>query len=236
MTPRPLPRSAYANKLRDFPDFTFTDGDAFIRRGQWHAFFEDRIGPSFDGRIIIELGCSDAALLTTVAAKYPTTAFIGLDWKCKPLHDAATRITTQNLRNIALLRARAQDILQIFAQREVDEIWLFHPDPCDSAIELKNRLIAEPFLNDVHRVLRDDHSTLSLKTDYAAYYQWVLSLFGLPRIRRSFKVAINSADYWNDPDAQSRTAARCFAGEVTTYEARFIKKRQPIYYFEIMKK
>ncbi|MDB5320646.1 MAG: trmB [Phycisphaerales bacterium] len=236
MTPRPLPRSAYANKLRDFPDFTFTDGDAFARRGQWRTIFQQRIGPAFDNRIILELGCADASLLTTVAAKHPTTAFIGLDWKCKPLYDAATRITTLNLSNIALLRSRAQDILQIFAEREVDEIWLFHPEPCHSEAELKNRLITEPFLNDVHQVLRDDRSTLSLKTDHPAYYQWVLSLFELPQLRRSFQVAINSADYWNDSKAQSRTAARCFAGEVTTYEARFIKKRQPIYYFEIMKK
>ena len=129
MTPRPLPRSAYANKLRDFPDFTFPDGDAFIRRGQWRSFFQERIGPTFDNRIILELGCADASLLTTVAAKHPTTAFIGLDWKCKPLYDGATRITTLNLSNIALLRSRAQDILEIFGEREVDEIWLFHPDP-----------------------------------------------------------------------------------------------------------
>jgi tRNA G46 methylase TrmB len=118
----------------------------------------------------------------------------------------------------------------------VDEIWLFHPDPCDTAIELNNRLIAEPFLNDVHRVLRDDRSTFSLKTDHAGYYQWTLTLMPNPTLRRNFEVTINSADYWNDRDAQARTAGCCFSGEVTTYESRFMKKRLPIYFIEIMKK
>lgn len=173
-------RSVYADRLRAFPAIAFADEAAFGHRGRWADFFRQRIGPGFDGRIVLEVGCSDAALLSSIAARHPATGFVGLDWKCKALHDGAGRVADLGLDNVALLRGRGQDVLRIFADGEVDEVWVFHPDPCDRDVELKNRLIAEPFLLDVHRVLRDGRSVLSLKTDHPGYYQWVLGLFGLP--------------------------------------------------------
>jgi tRNA G46 methylase TrmB len=230
MTPRPLPRSAYANKLRGFPDFTFTDEGAFARCGQWRRFFQDRIGPTFDNRIILELGCADATLLTTVAAKHPTTAFIGLDWKCKPLYDAATRIATREIQNVVLLRARAQEVRQIFADHEVDEIWVFHPEPCDTPDESKNRLFTEPFVMDAHATLRDDQSLLCLKTDHAGYAQSVIELIAPAQL---FEITAHSSDFWNDPRAREHTAARLFAVHATPVETRFRQKRRPIHYIEL---
>ena len=173
-------RSIYAQKLHEFADFTFGDQLAFQHRGEWRRFFEERIGPRFDGRVILEIGCFDAAYLSRIAADHPHTAFVGLDWKCKALYDGGQRIAALGQGNIALLRARGQDLLKIFAPFEVNEIWVFHPDPCARDVELKNRLLAEPFLIDVHQVLADSASTLSIKTDHPGYYQWVLALLGLP--------------------------------------------------------
>ena len=271
-----LPRSIYAESFRDFADFTFDDDGVFEHRGVWRDFFQQRIGPAFDGRLILEVGCFDAAYLSNIAAQFPHTAFVGLDWKCKALYDGAQRIAALGLRNIALLRGRGQDVLRIFARLEVDEIWVFHPDPCARDVELKNRLIGEPFLMDVHAVLRDPTSTLSLKTDHPGYYQWVLGLFGLPEphwfqaphnpattnpsmtpaprlrardlmptqqipspseaLRSHFDVTMNSPDYWHDPAALAHSATRCFGGQVTLFESRFVKKRLPIYYLEVRKK
>jgi tRNA (guanine-N7-)-methyltransferase len=230
MTPRPLPRSAYASKLREFPDFTFTDEGAFTRCGQWRSFFQDRIGSTFDDQIILELGCADASLLTTVAAQHPSTAFIGLDWKCKPLYDAATRLATAEIKNVALLRARAQDICQIFGHGEVDEIWIFHPEPCDTPDEMKSRLFMESFVIDAHAILHDDQSRLCLKTDHAIYAQSVIDLLASTRL---FEITAHSSDFWNDPRAREPTAARLFAGQATPVETRFRQKRRPIHYIEL---
>lgn len=271
-----LPRSIYAERLRDFADFAFGEERAFEHRGGWRDFFGKRIGPTFDGRVILDVGCFDAAYLSRIAARFPNTAFVGLDWKCKALHDGAQRIAGLGLCNVALLRARGQDVLKVFSPLEVDEVWVFHPDPCAREVELKNRLIGERFLMDVHQVLRADTSTLSLKTDHPGYYQWVLGLLGLPEpewfrvacdpatshqstppvqrvrtrdlmpreklpnaneaIRACFDVTMNSADYWHDSAALAHSVDRCFAGEVTLFESRFVKKRLPIYYLEMRKK
>jgi tRNA (guanine-N7-)-methyltransferase len=182
---------------------------------------------------MLELGCSDGTLLTTVAAKYPDTAFVGLDWKCKPLHNCASRVASGELRNIVLLRARGQDVGRIFGDGEVNEIWLFHPDPCDTAIELKNRLMGDAFLKDAIRVLREG-GTLALKTDHAGYYQWTVDLLR-GRLADGFRVVLTSPHYWEDEEAQRQTKGHCFTGLTTPFETRFLKKRQPIYYVEIRK-
>jgi tRNA (guanine-N7-)-methyltransferase len=175
------PRSIYAAKLRDeFPSLACADHAAFARRGAWHNHFRERMGSAFNGRLVFEIGCNDAGLLARVAARHPDVAFVGLDWKCKAIYDAATRVSEMRLRNVALIRGRAQNVGRLFGPGEVDEVWVFHPDPCDKPAELKNRLIAEPFLADVHAVLRDSDSTLTLKTDHPGYYQWTLALLGLP--------------------------------------------------------
>jgi tRNA (guanine-N(7)-)-methyltransferase len=226
-------RSVFADRLLEYREFAFSDGAEFSRRGAWREFFAERIGASFDGRVIFEIGCNDAAFLARVAAKHPTTAFIGIDWKYRALHMAAERVAASGLQNVALLHGRAQDVQKIFGDEEVDEIWVFHPDPCDKPQELRNRLIAEPFLLDVHRVLRSGGG-LMLKTDHAEYYRSAVDVVASLALR--FELAMASDDFWNDGRARSHAEGRCFADEITSFEARFLKKRLPIYYLEVKKR
>lgn len=260
-TPR---RSAFADLLAASPH-ALVDDAAFTLRDRWHPQFAEKIGPRFNRRLVLEIGCNDAEFLARVAAKHPDMGFVGLDWKYRALHMAAERIGDAQLKNVTLLRARAQDVSRLFAPGELDEIWIFHPDPCDRDVELANRLIAEPFLVDAHRALRaSGDSVFALKTDHPGYYQWTLALLGLAqprwftrhevnsprtkvkelmkpgdlpatslRAKSLFDVTSNSADLWQDAAALSHVATRAFAGDTTTYESRFRRKRLPIYYIEL---
>jgi tRNA (guanine-N7-)-methyltransferase len=256
----PHRRNPYADRLNEFADFAFADDGAFARRGRWRDFFRGRIGPAFDGRVVFEIGCADADFLARMAAKHPAVAFVGLDWKPRTVYEGAARVSGMALRNVAVLHGRAQDVRHIFSDGELDEIWLFHPDPCDKPNELKHRLVSEPFLLDAHAVLRGPGSTLTLKTDHPGYYQWTLALLGLPepaalranpRVKTKelmapenlppasaaamtrFDLTMNSADFWNDDAALSHASRRPFAGERTAFESRFAQKRRPIYYVEL---
>jgi tRNA (guanine-N(7)-)-methyltransferase len=232
---KPVRRSAYAERLREFPETVFADERAVENHGRWHEWFARRT-MSFDGQIVLDIGCADAEFLARVAQQHPRRAFIGLDWKYKPVYEGACKIAQAELRNVALLRARAQDLERIFADREMNHIWIFHPEPCDKPAELNNRLLAVPFLRSAHRVLRNSSATLSLKTDHPEYFQWALDRAQLPEILRRFRTAMQSLDYWNDPQAQAHTANRVYAGHTTKYEARFRKKRKPIYLLELQKR
>ena len=223
----------FADRLLEFPDFVFSDGKESANRGRWRDFFDARTSASFGGRVIVEVGCNDATLLLAVAAAHPATAFVGLDWKCRALHSAAERVAATGLRNVALLHGRGQDIRRYFGDGELDEAWVFHPEPCDKPRELPNRLVAEPFLIDVHAALRPTaESVLAVKTDHRAYYESLLALAGRDAIRRRYTLLANSADFWKDEAILRHVARRAFAGHVTPYEERFRKKRKPIYYLE----
>jgi tRNA (guanine-N7-)-methyltransferase len=258
--PAPARRSVFADRLLEFPDLVFSDGREFHHRGRWRDWFASRIGGSGtpgghrvqtdtsqgDGaasrlgqecpthqiecptdRLILDIGCNDGGLLATVAARHPTTAFIGIDWKPRVLHAAAERVAAAGLRNVALLHGRAQDIRRLFADGELDEIWLFHPEPLDNPRELKNRLLAEPFLRDAHAVLCAGGS-LMLKTDHGGYFDVILNL--LLGMTDRFSASIASRDFWGDTAVQVVVAGHAFAGEMTAFESRFVRKRKPIYF------
>jgi len=234
-----MSRSVYSTRLAEFPDFALADDAAFQQRGAWQTFFERRIGRKFDGRVILEIGCFDAEFLASIAAQHPRTAFVGIDWKCKAIYDGASRITELAISNIVLLRARGNDLLSIFAAQELDEIWIFHPDPCDKEAELKNRLVAKPFLLAAYQVLKDRTSLLALKTDHLSYYRSVIDLFGPggdPAVAERFEIEASSIDFWHDPLALSQTAARHFSGKTTLFERRFIKRQASICYLELRKR
>jgi tRNA (guanine-N(7)-)-methyltransferase len=222
-----LSRSIYADKLAEFSELAFAGGAATEHRGRWRAYFRERIGASFDGRIVLEIGCYNAHFLSNIAAAHSATAFVGLDWKCKQLYDGASNMVARSIRNVALLRARAQDITSMFAAGELNEIWIFHPEPCDQPHELKNRLIAEPFLREAHATLHEG-GRIYLKTDHRGYYEWTLATIG--------EGCYHSGDYWNDAVALARTRHTAFAGHVTAYEQRFLRKKHPIYFIECPKR
>jgi tRNA G46 methylase TrmB len=222
-------KSHPADRLRAFTDLVETGVAAFAHRGRWADRFRARM-PAFDGRLVVEIGCFDGQLLAAAAARWPTAGFVGIDWKAGSLADAAERVTTAGLPNVLLIRGRGQDLAGTFAVAEVDQLWLFHPEPCDRAKERPNRLMSTAFLADVRRVLKPrPDARFILKTDHAEYAQHTHSL--LPA--SGFRVVAGSGDYWSDPPTQQIAAAHAFAGEVTAYEARYRRKRVPIHYLEL---
>ena len=249
-------RSIFADKLETFSDFYFGDDATARHRGHWRDFFHDRLkqsresnSPPLAGRaggggerqaicgrpLILELGCYNAEFLSRIAQKHPDTNFVGLDWKARPLYVGARQIASQTLKNVALLRARAQDLTNMFADGELDEIWLLHPEPCDREKERRNRLMSEPFLFNVHRVLRDSAS-LILKTDHAEYFESTLQLLKLESITSRCENVTQSTDLWNDDAGLKSVSGKCFSGQQTFYEMRFTRKRLPIYYIELRRR
>lgn len=263
MTPsKPQRRSIYADRLAEFGDFAFGDDDVFKHVGRWREYFAERMNGHFDSRIIVEIGSADGTLLCAMAQKHPNTAFVGIDWKARQTYLAAERVAGMKLRNVALLRGRASDVGRIFASEEINEVIIFHPEPCDRPQERANRLLNDRFLLDASHILHD-RGTLAIKTDHVGYYQWALARMGvqppidelsrervkqremlaaeelLPPSRVAidhFKLDITSSDFWSDAAVQQATSHQPFAGEMTTYERRFSKKRQPIFYLQLSRR
>lgn len=227
----PRRRSVYADRLLRYSAFASEGAASFGRCGSWSSFFRKRNDKAFDGRLVLEIGCSDGATLTSMAGRHPSKAFIGLDWKYRQIFLAAERIEALALNNVALLQGRAQDIRQMVGEAEIDEVLIFQPEPCDRPEEAANQLLTRSFFEDLAYVLKPG-GTVSIKTDHARLFQDVVEITAT---LADLTVAFISHDFWNDDVAKQRTQTRCFANEQTFFERRFIRRRQPIHYVELQK-
>lgn len=177
-------QNPYGTRLKEeFPTFAFNEQEVFQfhpenHDGGWGRFFSERLGKE-PKRLILEIGCSNAHFLTTIARANPDVGFVGLDWKYKVIYNGAKKVQRDELNNVALLRGRAQDLTKIFGAGELDEIWIFFPDPWAKKSQLKNRIMQEAPLLEMHKLLKPS-GRIYFKTDHPGYYQWVLALFGEP--------------------------------------------------------
>ncbi|HSI32151.1 MAG: tRNA (guanosine(46)-N(7))-methyltransferase TrmB [Phycisphaerae bacterium] len=226
-----LPRSNYAHRLAESPELI--PADPFALRAGWADYFRARIGPAFGGEVTLEIGCFDAELVAKVAPNHPGRAFVGLDWKAKAIHDGARRLTELGVANVALVRARGQDLPRLFSPGEVGAIWVFHPDPFDGPDELKHRLVTPAFLRDVHAALQPG-GRLILKTDHAEYFGWVMAQ--LAAVGPLFDIVHSSADYAADPIGRAAALAHPFGPHATMFERRFVARGQAIAYLEAVRR
>ena len=154
------------------------DTDAHSLANGWKKLFAERMEKPPVG-LTLEIGCSNAEFLCAVARNNPETAFVGIDWKFKVVYKGAKRIHRDGLKNAMLVRGTAHDLSKVFGEAELDEIWIFFPDPWAKKGQLKKRLMQEQFLLDAHKALKP-HGRIFFKTDHPGYFQWVLALFGEP--------------------------------------------------------
>lgn len=206
MPPR---RNPYAARLEEFSSFAFSDQETHKLKGAWRAFFNGRSGlPPV--KLVFEIGCSNGIFLASAAADSPHYAFVGIDWKFKAVYKAARRVANDRLQNVAVLRGLAQDVSKIFGEGEVDEIWIFFPDPWAKTRQLKHRLIQEPFLLEAARVLNRG-GKIQIKTDHPGYFQWILAVMGAPQPELTAK------DLYAGPEP-----------EKVTYSTRQVLVRKPV--------
>lgn len=175
-------KNPYSQKLAEFPA-TIVSPEQAEMLGQsgadaWARFFQKR-SERLGRKLVLEIGCSNAEYLSSIAKEHPDCAFVGLDWKFKVIYKGAKRIEREQLSNLILIRGLAQDLPKYFGASTLDEIWIFFPDPWAKKSQLKHRLVREAFLLEMHRLLKPG-GRIHFKTDHPGYYQWVLSLLGLP--------------------------------------------------------
>ena len=124
-------------------------------KGNWRKeFFHN------DNPIILELGCGKGEYTVALAERNPDKNFIGVDIKGARIWRGAKTATQRQMGNVGFLRARIEFITSLFAEGEVDEIWITFPDP----------------------QLRTKRGWINLKTDSQhlfAYTSAVINHFGL---------------------------------------------------------
>jgi len=179
------------------------------KKGGWQALFGN------DHPVHLEIGTGKGQFIVGMARKFPNINFIGIEIAKTIIVRAAQKVTDAELDNVKLLHVNAEDLLEIFAENEVSQLYLNFSDPWPKNRHEKRRLTYHPFLKQYEQVL-DPAGEIILKTDNQGFFEYSLvsfSQFGMKL--EEVNLDLHAA---KDPD-----------NVMTEYEKRFSDKGQPIY-------
>lgn len=122
---------------------------------------------------VVEIGAGNAHFLVELAARHPEQQFVALDVKADRLQSGARLADERSLTNIRFLRARADQIDQLFAPQSLRAIWLTFSDPFPRRRSAGRRMSHPAFLAKYSSVLSPS-GTLLLKHDNRDFFCWSL--------------------------------------------------------------
>ena len=188
----------------------------FQYKGKWNSDFFKNQNP-----IIIELGCGKGEYSVGLAEHNPDKNFIGIDIKGARFWRGAKTAVDQGMHNVAFVRTQIELVNHIFADGEVDEIWITFPDPQPQSTRKRSRLTNPLFLNRYKKILKKG-GLIHLKTDSTSLYEYTLQV-----IEENKNLIIWQTDnlYQNCPDNRQELIQI-----KTHYEKLFTDKGENIKY------
>ena len=125
--------------------------------------------------MVLELGCGKGEYTVGLAKRYPNKNFIGIDIKGARFWRGAKTAIEDQMPNVAFILTQIELIEFIFAENEVDEIWITFPDPQIKYKRTKHRLTNAAFLQRYKNVL-NNKGVVHLKTDSEFMHGYTLGL------------------------------------------------------------
>lgn len=159
---------SFANVIQPTREEAVTDG--LNLKGNWNKIFFKNDNP-----IVLELGCGKGEYTVGLAKKYPNKNFLGIDIKGARFWRGAKTALEDEMSNVGFLRTQIELIGNLFAENEVDEIWITFPDPQIKYKRTKHRLTNETFLDGYKKILKPK-GIMHLKTDSEFMHGYTLGL------------------------------------------------------------
>lgn len=142
----------------------------FSLKGKWRSDFFKNNNP-----LVLELGCGKGEYTVGLAKRYPNKNFIGIDIKGARFWRGAKTAIEEQMLNVGFIRTQIELIEYVFAENEVDEVWITFPDPQIKYKRTKHRLTNTAFLQRYKTILNTT-GVVHLKTDSEFMHGYTLGL------------------------------------------------------------
>jgi tRNA (guanine-N7-)-methyltransferase len=212
----PFP-NRYVQMLPEYKNWIFLEEEAVGLKGKWASVFEDSLKP-----LDLEIGCGNGFFFAQQVASFAERNLLGIELKYKPLVQTVRRIKDRDLTNGKGIRFHAGYIEGLFEAEEINNIYIYFPDPWPKKRQQKNRLLNQDFFAKLHKIQKD-LGFVDFKTDSESYFLAVREIVK----ETPYSVVRESFDLHKSP-----WAAKNF---MTSFEKIFSKKGQPIFYMRLSK-
>ncbi|NEV94706.1 tRNA (guanosine(46)-N7)-methyltransferase TrmB [Psychroflexus sp. YR1-1] len=191
--------------------------ETYAYKGKWKQEFFKNNNP-----LVLELGCGKGEYTVGLARRNPDTNFLGIDIKGARFWRGAKTALEDNMTNVGFLRTQIELVDQVFAEGEVDEIWITFPDPQIKWKRTKHRMTNPEFLEKYKTILAKD-GIVHLKTDSEFMHGYTLGILeGL-----GHDIIYAHHDIYVNHEAPEEVV-----GIQTFYEQQYLDKKKSITYLK----
>lgn len=186
-------------------------------RGKWREEFGNKYP------LRLEIGMGKGRFLMELAERNPQINYIGIEKYSTVLLRAVQKMEQNPLPNVRLIRMDAEHITEIFAEGEIDRIYLNFSDPWPKDRHAGRRLPSRQFLTRYDQILQAG-GVIEFKTDNQDLFAFAEEeLEGA-----SWKIVQITHDLHADEEMRKDNV-------MTEYEERFSSMGHPIYKYVIQK-
>ena len=156
--------------LKKFLDFVTVENIGEEVKNNWRKIFDEN---NLSRKLFVELGTGKGDFICALAEKNPEINFIGLEMEREVILKAARKIQEKNLKNIRLVLFDINRISEIFAENEIDRIFINFCDPWPKKRHAKRRLTHARFLEMYKKILKNG-GEIHFKTDNRNLFDFTL--------------------------------------------------------------
>ena len=158
-----------ARKRKKYKFAKFHNAENCFELDEWRDFYQQHQ----PGVSRLEIGAGTGLFSVELAARYPDKLFAAIDVKADRLQKGAYIALEKGLDNIYFIRARADQIGDLFALSTLVNIWVTFPDPFPKKRAAGRRLTHPYFLRRYAQLLQPGGELL-FKHDDRDFFCWSL--------------------------------------------------------------
>ena len=156
-------------KRKKYKFAKFHNAENCFELDEWRDFYRQRQ----PGVSRLEVGAGTGLFSVELAARYPDKLFAAIDVKADRLQKGAYIALERGLKNIYFIRARADQVGDLFALSTLVNIWVTFPDPFPKKRAAGRRLTHPYFLRRYAQLLQPGGELL-FKHDDRDFFCWSL--------------------------------------------------------------
>lgn len=160
--------NVYENADPRNPGLTGPDNAPVSMKGNWAKCHFANENP-----ICLELACGRGEYAVALAQAQSGVNYIGVDVKGARIWKGASLALEKEIKNVAFLRTRIEQVDLFFASAEVSEIWITFPDPFLRVSKSSKRLTSARFLS-LYRKILAPGGVVHLKTDDPTLFEFTV--------------------------------------------------------------